>query len=88
MSSPCSTALALAILPEDQAVERRQPTIAIAVAPRAQATAGGLMVNRGRVQQGRGLGHAMELVPYTFITCGCVSVQGCCPCSTEGKGEI
>ncbi len=87
MSSPRPTALALAILPEDQAVEQR-PTVAVAVAPRAQATAGGPMVDRGRVQQGCGLGHAMELVPYTFITCGCVSVQGRCPCSTEGKGEI
>jgi hypothetical protein len=70
MSSPRPTALALAILPEDQAVERRRPTIAVAVAPPAQATAGGPMVDRGCVRQGRGLGRAMELVPYTFITCG------------------
>jgi hypothetical protein len=88
MSSPRLTTLALAILPEDQAVEQQRPTVAVAIAPCAQATANGPMVDQGRVQQGRGLGRAMELVPYTFITCGCVSVQGRCPCSTEGKGEI
>ena len=45
MSSPCLMALALAILPEDQAVERQRPTVAVAIAPRAQTIAGGPMVN-------------------------------------------
>ncbi len=49
MSFPHPTELALAILPEDQAVEQRQPTVAVAVDPRAQATAGSPMVDQGRV---------------------------------------
>jgi len=81
----CPTAAPLAVLPENQAVERgRRPAV---VAP-PRAAAGGPVVGRRRVRRGRGLGRAVErpdgtrpLPPLAALgRCCCAGVAFHCDC--------